>query len=124
MEKRIHPDQYLPLTESTYYILLALTEPRHGYAIMQFAEEISDGKTKIGPGTLYGAITKLLKEKLIIPWKADGGGNANERGRENDRRKLYTLTPLGQNVLRLEFIRLNRLVRNGQGILKEDGQEK
>lgn len=109
MAKKLSAEEYLPLTESTYYILLALTEPRHGYAIMQFAEEISEGKVKIGPGTLYGAINKLLKEKIILPWE--------DPTTDNDRRKCYTLTSLGKELLQLEYQRLTRLVKDGKNIV-------
>ena len=54
--------KYLPLTESTFYILLTLQEPLHGYAVMQTVREISQGTVEIGPGTLYGAFTNLEKK--------------------------------------------------------------
>ena len=62
-------NKYLPLTESTYYIMLTLVEPLHGYAVMQKVEEISKGTVKVGPGTLYGAFTSLENEGLIIKVK-------------------------------------------------------
>ena len=79
--------KYLPLTESTFYILLTLQEPLHGYAVMQTVREISQGTVEIGPGTLYGAFTNLEKEGLIVMVS------------EENRRKSYTLTPKGQRVL-------------------------
>ena len=57
--------KYIPLTEATYYILLSLVKPMHGYGIMQMVEEMTNGEVKLGPGTLYGNTTKLLKEKLM-----------------------------------------------------------
>lgn len=54
--------KYLPLTESTYYILLSLIDPLHGYGIMQKVERISEGTVSIGPGTLYGAFTTLERK--------------------------------------------------------------
>lgn len=54
-------NKHLPLTETTYYILLALLEPAHGYHIMQKVEDMSDGDVKIAAGTMYGAIENLLK---------------------------------------------------------------
>ena len=92
---------YLPLTESTYYILLSLVQPRHGYAVMQTVGEISQGQVTIGPGTLYGAFTTLEKEGLITM-----------TGME-ERRKYYTLTEKGQTVLLLQIQRLEVMTRNG-----------
>ena len=58
-------NKHLPLTETTYYILLALLEPAHGYSIMQTVEEMSDGDVRIAAGTMYGAIENLLKLQWI-----------------------------------------------------------
>ena len=104
--------RYLPMTETTYYILLALDEPRHGYAVMQHAAELSAGRIKLGPGTLYGAITKLLKEKIIAPLP-ERDGNSRER------RKVYRLTDLGREVLRAEYCRLQEMVRHGEKYLNK-----
>ena len=94
--------KYLPLTESTAYILLALTEPLHGYGVMQKVEALSDGTVKIGPGTLYGAFTTLESEGLIV--KVD----------EADRRKVYALTDKGRQVLKEHIRRSEIMVDNGQ----------
>ncbi|MCU0519901.1 MAG: PadR family transcriptional regulator [Anaerolineae bacterium] len=93
--------RYLPLTESTYYILLALVEPLHGYGVMQKVEALSEGTVKIGPGTLYGAFQALEKEALIA------------KVGEEERRKIYTLTPRGREVLRDQVSRLAIMVRSG-----------
>jgi DNA-binding PadR family transcriptional regulator len=97
-------NKYLPLTESTYYIMLALVEPLHGYAVMQKIEEISKGTVKVGPGTLYGAFTALEKEGLIVKVK------------EEDRRKSYVLTPKGKKVLENQIKRLEIMTQNGLSI--------
>ena len=97
-------NKYLPLTESTYYIMLTLIEPLHGYAVMQKVEEISKGTVKVGPGTLYGAFTALEKEKLIVKVK------------EEKRRKSYVLTPKGKNVLLNQIKRLKIMTRNGLSV--------
>ena len=99
--------KYIPLTEATYYILLSLVKPMHGYGIMQMVEEMTNGEVKLGPGTLYGNTTKLLKEKLIVEVAS------------TDRKKCYELTPFGREVLELEYERLQRSVRNGNSILGE-----
>ena len=104
--------RYLPMTETTYYILLALNQPRHGYAIMQHAAELSAGRIKLGPGTLYGAITKLLKEGIIAPLP-ENEGNSSER------RKVYLLTDLGREVLWAEYSRLQEMVSHGAKYLNK-----
>jgi DNA-binding PadR family transcriptional regulator len=96
---------YLPLTESTCYILLALVEPLHGYGVMQKIETLSEGQVSVGPGTLYGAFTTLEKEGLITMVS------------EMERRKTYTLTPKGRQVLAAMIARLEVLIRNGQKVL-------
>lgn len=96
--------KYLPLTESTSYILLALNEPLHGYALMQKVEIMSQGTVRIGPGTLYGAFSQLEKEGLI------------DMVREEDRRKSYLLTQKGKLVLQEHLRRTEILVRNGRSI--------
>ena len=94
--------KYLPLSESTAYILLALAEPLHGYGVMQKVETMSEGTVKIGPGTLYGAFSTLESEGLII--KVD----------EVERRKSYTLTERGKTVLKEHILRSEILVKNGE----------
>ncbi len=91
--------KYLPLTETTAYILLSLSEPLHGYALMQKVEETSQHTVSIGPGTLYTAFSNLEKEGLIV-----------KVGEEN-RRKIYQLTEKGRLVLQ-EHIRRTRILVN------------
>ena len=98
-------NKYLPLTESTYYIMLTLVEPLHGYAVMQKIEEISKGTVKVGPGTLYGAFTSLEKEGLIVKVK------------EENRRKSYVLTPKGKKVLMNQIKRLEIMTQNGLSVI-------
>ena len=98
--------KYLPLTESTYYILLSLVQPLHGYAVMQQVEVTSQGTVKLGPGTLYGAFSTLEKEALIV--MVD----------EKDRRKSYLLTEKGRSVLREQIRRLEIMTRNGLDAVK------
>ena len=93
--------KYLPLTESTYYILLALAEPMHGYGVMQKVETLSENTVKIGPGTLYGAFQALEKEALIV------------KVGEEERRKIYALTEKGRTVLKEQVNRLRIMVRSG-----------
>ena len=97
------------LTESTYYILLSLVEPRHGYGIMQQAEEMSGGRVRLAAGTLYGALSALCEKGWIIqlPVEADS------------RRKEYRITEKGLYILRGEVKRLRELADNGERILGE-----
>ena len=101
----INYSNYIPLSEASYYVLVALTEPLHGYAIMQKVETISEGTVTIGPGTLYGAFSTLEKQGLIIKVK------------EEDRRKSYALTDLGKLVLTEQIRRMAIMFNNGQSAL-------
>jgi len=100
------------LTESTYYILLSLVTPRHGYGIMQQTENLSGGRIRMAAGTLYGALTALCDKGWIKPIPSD----------QESRKKEYVLTPRGLEVLKTELCRLRQLVENGEAVLKEDGQ--
>jgi DNA-binding PadR family transcriptional regulator len=105
-------DKYLPLTETTYYIMLAIIEPRHGYAVMRKVDEITSGTVKVGPGTLYGAFKNLENEGLIA------------KTSESGRRKTYTLTQKGRRVLLLQLERLGSMIRNGADYFNRLSPEK
>ena len=98
------------LTEATYYILLSLVRPRHGYGIMQLTEELSKGRVHLAAGTLYGALNALSTKGWIIQLPSD----------EDSRRKEYRLTEKGLQVLRVEVERLRELADNGERILREE----
>lgn len=102
-------ESFLPLSQATFYILLSLRETRHGYGIMQDVEELSLGMVRIGPGTLYGALGKLEKQEII----------KKVVNIAKDRRKYYTLTPLGKDILLLEYERLLSLVQNARKVINE-----
>jgi DNA-binding PadR family transcriptional regulator len=91
-----------PMTEAMFYVLLALQEPQHGYALMSAVAEISRGRVAMGPGTLYGVLSRMQKERLIALDEDDG------------RRKAYRLTSAGQTALRQELQRLQAMVEDGQ----------
>lgn len=91
---------YVPMTETGFYILLCLKEEMHGYSIVQAVEKMTDGDIKISPGTMYGSLSKMEKDGLI------------RFVREEDKRKLYRITPLGEDVLNLEITRIKRLYKN------------
>ena len=94
-----------PLTEAVYYILLSLTEPLHGYGIMQKAEQLSSGRVRLAAGTLYGALNTLLEKGWIAAGPQEG------------RQKRYQLTPQGREALLGELDRLRELVANGETLL-------
>ena len=91
---------YVPMTETSFYILLCLREPNHGYGIVQKVKEITDGEIVLTPGTMYGSLSKMEKDGLI------------KFVREEDKRKIYRITELGNEVLNIELARIERLYRN------------
>ncbi|HIX63831.1 MAG TPA: PadR family transcriptional regulator [Candidatus Mediterraneibacter colneyensis] len=95
----MNQNKYLPLTETTFYILTALLTPGHGYYVMQKVEELSSGRVRIAAGTMYGAIENLLSQKLIVPVPGP-----------DKRRKLYQTTDLGRQILKSEAERLRYMV--------------
>ena len=95
-------EKYLPMTETAYYILLSLNEPMHGYRIMQHVEQITKGRVRLGAGTMYGSLSKMEKDDLIIPVA------------EEERRKIYKLSDRGEKLIELEMERLNELLLNGK----------
>jgi DNA-binding PadR family transcriptional regulator len=96
-----------PLTPAVLHILLALADgSKHGYGIMQEVKEISDGRVKMGPGTLYGSIKRMLAAGLI---QETGDRPAPEF--DDERRRYYELTGFGRGVLAEEARRLSDLVR-------------
>ncbi len=97
-----------PLTESYFYILLCLYgKANHGYGIMQDTMRLSAGQVKIGSGTMYGAVSNMIKKGWI----------EEVENPEDDRKKLYQLTASGQNVLWAEKERLEHLVQNARQIM-------
>jgi DNA-binding PadR family transcriptional regulator len=96
-----------PLTETVFYILLALMEPMHGYRVMQFVAELSAGRINLGAGTLYGALTTLTEKGWISPLASE----------EGDRKKEYVITDSGRRAVEVEVTRLEELLRNGKRIV-------
>lgn len=92
-----HP--LLPLSETMHYILLALREPFHGYAIMEKIKEMSHGKVILAAGTLYGALDNLNKHGWIEPVVG-----------ETSRRKVYKITDQGNKILKIEQQRLQHIL--------------
>ena len=104
------PDSQLPLSPAVFHILLALAdEERHGYGIMQEVERRTDGAVQLGPGTLYGAIKRLLKNGLVAEVDERPDPELND-----ERRRYYRLTDFGVGVLSAEAARLDELVRQAR----------
>ena len=105
------PEQLLPLTPAVFHILLALAEgERHGYAIMQDVTLSTEGQIKMGPGTLYGTIKRLLAAKMV-----EESDERPDPKLDDERRRYYQLTGLGKRVLKAEAERLAALVKLAQG---------
>ena len=91
-----------PMTEAMYYILLALRSPVHGYGMMQRIRDLSGRRVQMGPGTLYGVLTRMKKEGWIILDSQD------------ERRKTYVITQEGLTALKAEYQRLKHMVQDGE----------
>ena len=100
----------LPLPPVRFHLLLALTnQERHGYALMQDVAEESDGRLQLGPGTLYGALKRLLALRLV-----EESGQRPDPDLDDQRRRYYRLTPLGRRALAAEAARHASLVQLAQ----------
>lgn len=101
------PESHLPLPPATFQILMSLVDgERHGYAIMTDVEERSEGAVRLGPGTLYGSLKRLLDSGIV----ADAGERAHPDAAD-ERRRYYRLTKFGLAVARAEARRLEATVR-------------
>ena len=98
------------LTETTYYILLSLYHPRHGYGIMQETQQLSGGRVRLAAGTLYGALNALCEKGGISPPPMESGS----------RKKESQWPSAGLKVLQQELVRLEELAANGRAILQEE----
>ena len=105
------PEQMLPLTPAVFHVLLALArEERHGYSIMLHVAETTDGQIKMGPGTLYGTIKRLLAAKMI-----EESDERPDPKLDDERRRYYRLTPFGRRVLGAEVARYSHAVKMAHG---------
>jgi DNA-binding PadR family transcriptional regulator len=97
----------IPLTPAVFFILLALAEgEKHGYAIMQAVTSLSDSRVRMGPGTLYTAIQRLLDQSLIEETQGTGEPSDHE-----SRRRYYKLTRTGELLLSTEIERMESVLR-------------
>ncbi len=100
------PPSSSPLTPAVLHILLALsTQERHGYGIMKQTEIDSQGKVKMGPGTLYGSLGRMIEAGLISE-----SGKKRDPDMDDERRVYYRITALGQQALNAELDRYRRVV--------------
>lgn len=104
MEDKIKK-KYCPMTETTFYTLLALLHSNHGYGIMKFVRELTQERIKMGTGTLYTMLGRLVEDQMI------------DIVSEEDGKKTYEITLLGRELLLLEQARLRKQCENGERIL-------
>lgn len=100
--------KFSPLTEASYYVLLAFNKPNHGYGVIKQVEELTDKRLVIAAGTLYGIINTFLKHKLIVLIEKSGGRS----------KKTYEITDLGRQLLEYEVSRLESMSYHGKEVLK------
>lgn len=93
------------LTQPMYYVLLSLKEERHGYEIMQYIEWLTDGRVKVGPGTLYSLLARFEEDEYI------------EMVSDDDNKKTYLITNLGSKVLDEEIERLQLLLKDARKVM-------
>ncbi len=99
-----------PLTESYFYILLCIYHnPSHGYGIMQETLQLSNGRVKIGSGTMYGAVSNMLKKRWINEVRSVSGEEKNKR--------MYELTDIGLEIIETEIARLRELVKSADSVM-------
>lgn|SRR5258705_6853523 len=105
-----NPDDLLPLTPAMFHILLALADrERHGYHIMQEVEERTEGRVRLGPGTLYGSIKRMLADGWIEETE-----ERPDPEMDDERRRYYRLTDFGYRLATAEAERLARLVKSAR----------
>jgi DNA-binding PadR family transcriptional regulator len=111
MTTKTNPEELLPLTPAVFHVLLALSGgERHGYAIMREVAESTNGKIKMGPGTLYGTIKRLLETGLIEETE-----ERPDPELDDERRRYYRLTAMGQRTVKAEAQRYAEMVELARG---------
>lgn len=91
---------YLPMTETAFYILLSLQVPRHGYGITKYVKELTDSRLVLGSGTIYGTLTKMLRDGMIEVYD------------DSDKKIIYVITDIGRTVLNAERERIALLYKD------------
>jgi DNA-binding PadR family transcriptional regulator len=104
------PEELLPLTPAVFHILLALADgERHGYGVIKEVDARTEGRVRLGPGTLYGSIKRMLAEGMI-----EESGERPDPELDDERRRYYRLTKFGRRVAVAEAERLSRLVSSAR----------
>ena len=102
---------YIPLTETAFYILLCLRQPNHGYGVVQSVEQLTNGELRLAPGTMYGSLSKMEKDGVI------------RFIREEEKRKIYQVTDLGNQLLQLELQRIQNLYYIAKEVMQDGNEE-
>lgn len=97
--------KYCPMTETIFYTLLALLTPNHGYGIMKFVRELTNERVKMGTGTLYTMLGRLVEDQMITVVNEENG------------KKTYQITEEARTLLLMEVDRLRQQYENGTNIL-------
>ncbi|MDQ0271535.1 PadR family transcriptional regulator [Cytobacillus purgationiresistens] len=92
--------KYIPMSETAFYILLSLKQPRHGYGIVKHVEEITAGRIHLGSGTVYGTLIKMQKDGIITVFA------------DEQRKTVYEMTDVGKQLMSYEINRLKELYEN------------
>jgi len=104
------PEELLPLSPAVFHVLLALADAeRHGYGIIKEVESRTDGRVRLGPGTLYGSIKRMIEEGLI-----EESDERPDSSLDDERRRYYRLTNFGRRVASAEAERLEGLVASAR----------
>jgi DNA-binding PadR family transcriptional regulator len=93
-------ESYTPLSETAYYILLSLNQPRHGYGIIKYVEQLTNGRIVLGSGTIYTTLGKMSKARFITVFQ------------DKERKTIYELTSEGKELLRRERARIKMIYRD------------
>ena len=110
MPKQQSPHELIPLTPPVFHILLALAaEERHGYGIMQDVARQTDGALQMGPGTLYGCLKRMLASGLV-----EESDERPDPALDDERRRYYRMTRLGQQVAVAEARRMQELLETAR----------
>ncbi len=109
MSKKINAN--IPLSETAFYILMSLNEPRHGYGIIKYVETLTKGRIKLGSGTVYTTLGKMSKKGFITVYQ------------DKDRKTIYELTKEGKLLVQLEMARVKLLYQDSlhqEGLMHEN----
>lgn len=104
--------KYIPMTETTYYTLLSVMCPRHGYAIMQYVSELTKGRIVLGTGTLYTMVGRLCADGVILA------------APDSEGRKAYRITEVGRELLKQETERLKKQLADGTDVLSGEAEKR